>query len=107
MTGKALENFVAMEIARHAEWAAHRPRLFHYRRDRDEVDLLLEDRAGDVVAIEVKATASLDERDWRALTKIRDSLGERFRCGCVIHLGADTIPLGDRLFALPLSVLWA
>lgn len=29
------------------------------------------------------------------------------RCGCVIHLGADTIPLGDRLFALPLSVLWA
>lgn len=107
VTGKALENFVAMEIARHAEWAAHRPRLFHYRRDRDEVDLLLEDRAGDVVAIEVKATASLDERDWRALTKIRDSLGERFRCGCVIHLGADTIPLGDRLFALPLSVLWA
>ncbi len=107
VTGRALENFVAMEVARHAEWAAVRPQLFHYRRERDEVDLLLEDRAGEVVAMEVKATASLDERNWRALTKLRDSLGERFRCGCVIHLGADTTPLGDRLFALPVSALWA
>jgi len=107
VTGKALENFVAMEVAKHAEWSAAEPRLFHYRRGGDEVDLLLEDRAGDVVAIEVKAKASLSPRDWRSLEKIRNSLGARFRCGCVVHLGGDTVPLGDRLFALPLSALWA
>jgi predicted AAA+ superfamily ATPase len=70
----------------------------------EEIDLLLEDRAG---AIEVKPKASLSARDWRSLSRLRDALGDRFRCGCVIHLGADTVPLGDRLFALPLSALWA
>jgi uncharacterized protein len=58
-------------------------------------------------AIEVKSKASLPARDWRSLSRLRDALGDRFRCGCVIHLGADTVPLGDRLFALPLSALWA
>lgn len=107
VTGMALENFVAMEVAKHAEWAGAEARLFHYRREREEIDLLLEDRAGAVVAIEVKSKASLSARDWRSLSRLRDALGDRFRCGCVIHLGADTVPLGDRLFALPLSALWA
>lgn len=107
LTGKALENFVAMEVLRHAEWSECSPRLYHYRRGRDEVDIVAEDRAGRVVAIEVKASASVSAGDWRVLAKLRDKVGSSFQCGVVIHTGDQTTPLGDRLFAVPLSGLWA
>jgi uncharacterized protein len=107
VTGRALESFVAMEIVKHAEWAGEETRIHHYRRGRDEIDLVLENRAGDIGAIEVKSRASLAARDWRAMEKLRDARGPRFRCGFVVHTGEATVPLGDRLFAVPLSGLWS
>lgn len=107
MTGKALESFVAMEVVKHAEWSDLTPRVYHYRRGRDEIDLVLEDRAGHIVAIEVKAGASASRADWRVLAKLRDRLGERFRCGIVFYTGGQTVPLGDRLYAVPVSGIWA
>lgn len=107
VTGRALENFVAMEVIKHAEWSERLPRVFHYRRGADEIDLVLEDRAGNVVAVEVKASVSLSKSDWRTLAKVRDRLGDRFNCGVIVHTGEQTVPLGDRLYAVPLSALWA
>jgi len=106
VTGKLLENFVAMEIVKHADWAQTDTRVHHYRDGRDEIDIVLEDRAGEIAAIEVKAGASLDARDWRALTKLRDRAGIRFRAGILLHTGRQTLPLGDRLWAVPISGLW-
>jgi hypothetical protein len=107
ITGKALENFVAMEVVRHAESSEEGPSVFHYRRDRDEIDVVLENRAGDICAIEVKASATLNKRDWGALARLRDARFESFRCGVLFYAGAETVALGDRLFAVPLSGLWA
>lgn len=107
VTGRLLENFVAMELVKHAEWAQTDTRVHHYRDGRDEVDLVLESRSGDIAAIEVKASASLDARDWRPLAKLRDRAGPRFRAGILIHTGRQTLPLGDRLWAVPLAGLWA
>lgn len=107
VTGRLLENFVAMELVKHAEWAQTDTRVHHYRDGRDEIDLVLESRSGDIAAIEVKAGASLDARDWRPLTKLRDRTGPRFRSGVLIHSGRQTLPLGDRLWAVPISGLSA
>lgn len=107
VTGKVLENFVAMEVIKHAEWSDIAPSVHHYRQGRDEVDLVLENRAGEIAAIEVKAKVSLSKKDWRVLEKLRDKRGEGFKCGVIIHTGHQTVPLGDRLFAVPLSALWA
>ncbi len=107
VTGKALENFVAMEILKHAEWSEIAPTVHHYRQARDEIDLVLENRAGEIVAIEVKTNVSLSTKDWRALQRLRDKRGDSFKCGVIVHTGHQTIPLGDRLFAVPLSALWA
>jgi uncharacterized protein len=107
VTGKAMENFVAMEIVKHAEWSLIAPQVYHYRRGQDEVDLVLENRAGEIAAIEVKTNVSLSRRNWRALEKLRDKRGDSFKCGVVVHTGGQTVPLGDRLFAVPLSGLWA
>jgi uncharacterized protein len=106
ITGKALESFVAMEVVKHADWAGEEVRIHHYRRGRDEIDLVLENRAGEIGAIEIKSRVSLAARDWRAMEKLRDARDSKFRCGFLVHPGEDTVPLGDRLFAVPLSGLW-
>jgi predicted AAA+ superfamily ATPase len=108
VTGIALETFAAMEILKLASWSDTEPRVYHFRDRRGaEVDLVLEDRAGRVVAIEVKAKVSLSGADARSLVKLRDALAENFLAGVILHAGEQTVPLGDRLWAIPVSGLWA
>lgn len=107
VTGKALENFIAMEILRLAEWSSEMPEIYHYRQGSNEIDLVLESRAGEICAIEAKASVTLREKDWRQLARLRDARSDSFRCGVLFYSGEKTVPLGDRLFAVPLSGLWA
>jgi uncharacterized protein len=107
ITGKIVENFVASELTKHAEWAAEPVRLFHYQREREDVDLVLEWNDGSIAAIDVKSRATVRHDDWKWLTKLRDRRGSRFRAGVVVYTGEQTVPLGDRLWAVPLSGLWA
>ncbi len=105
--GKACETFVVAELLKHASWAEEEVRLFHYQREREDVDLVLENRARYVAGIEVKAAATLSRSDWRWLEKLRDARQVGFRAGIVVYAGAQTVPLGDRLWAVPYSGLWA
>lgn len=108
VTGPALETFVAMEIVKHASWSAAAPRVYHFRDRRGaEVDLVPEDRSGRVAAIEVKAKVSSAGADRRGLEMLRDAAGDRFLAGAVVHPGERTLPLGDRLWAVPIGALWA
>lgn len=107
VTGKVIENFVAMEVLKHADWARVDTTAYHYRQREDEVDLVLESRAGEIVAVEVKAAASIMRREIRPIEKLRDTRGKRFKAGVVVCTAAQTTPLGDRLWAVPLSSLWA
>ncbi len=101
VTGKVLENFVVTEVLKHADWAETDASAYHYRRRDEEIDLVLESRAGEIVAIEIKAAASVGRKDVRAMERLRDSSGERFRAGVVLCTSAQTIPLGARLWAVP------
>ncbi len=105
--GKACETFVCAELLKHASWAEQEVRLFHYQREREDVDFIIENRAGEIAAIEVKAAATLSQRDWRWLEQLRDARGESFKAGVIVHSGPQTIPLGDRLWAVPYAALWA
>ncbi len=107
VTGHALETFCGMEILKHQSWAAEHSTLRHYRVHDDEIDIVLESQAGDLVAVEVKASASIRERDWRAMRRLRDSRADRFKAGAVLYTGRQTIPLGDRIWAVPVSGLWS
>lgn len=109
LAGGVFETFVVTEILRQASCGdfAYDVRLHHYRDQAGhEVDLVLERLNGDVVAIEVKATASPHSRDAAGLKLLRDNLGDRFKQGMLLHLGAGTIPIGDRISAVPLAALW-
>ncbi|MDR1513316.1 MAG: DUF4143 domain-containing protein [Propionibacteriaceae bacterium] len=78
-------------------------------RDRNgerEVDLVLETAAGNLVGIEVKAANTATAHDARHLAWLRDATSDVFVRGFVLHTGAMTFPLGDRLWALPIAALW-
>lgn len=105
--GKGCETFVVNELLKQASWADVETRAYHYQRRDEDVDLVLENRAGDIACVEVKAGATLSAKDWRWLTKLRDARGGSFRAGIVIASVAQTTPLGDRLWAVPYSALWA
>jgi uncharacterized protein len=105
--GKACETLVVAELLKHVSWAEQDVRLFHYQRDREDIDFILENNAGEIAAIEVKASATLDRRDRRWLERLRDARGSTFKAGIIIHAGPQTTPLGDRIWALPFAGLWA
>lgn len=107
VTGCALETFCGMEILKHQSWAAQHSTLRHYRVHDDEIDIVVEAQSGELAAIEVKASASIRESDWRVLRKLRDSRSHLFRAGVVLYTGRQTVPLGERIWAVPISGLWA
>lgn len=107
LAGTILESFVAMELSRQSDWAEEPVSLFHYRdKAQREVDVLLERNSGEIAGVEVKAAATVSSGDFAGLRYLRDKLGPRFKAGVVLHTGAETLPFGDRLAAVPLTGLW-
>jgi predicted AAA+ superfamily ATPase len=105
--GMFYETFVAMELHRQISWLDDRPDLFHFRdRDQREVDIVIEHRDGSICGVEVKAAATIRAHDFRGLRHLKAKLGNRFKAGAVLYAGANTVPFGDRLAAVPLSGLW-
>jgi len=105
--GALLENFVVMELHKQAAWSRTKPRIFHFRsHNGQEVDVLLEDRAGHVVGIEIKARSAASSEDFRGLRALATDLGKRFVAGIVLYTGTAAYPFGPRLYALPVSALW-
>jgi uncharacterized protein len=105
--GPLLEGFVAMEIARQLTWSRQRAELYHYRtKDKVEVDIVLENRQGQVVGIDVKAASTVKSEDFRGLQHLADRLGDDLRVGVVLYTGHQTLPFGPRFRAVPVSALW-
>ena len=110
IAGSVFESFAVNEVIRLVSTSdiGHQLRVHHYRDRRGhEVDLVIEHANGDIVGIEVKASATPRRRDLAGLTVLRDALGDRFRLGLVLHLGERSTRLGDRIHAVPLASLWS
>jgi predicted AAA+ superfamily ATPase len=107
LAGGLFETFVVMELIKQASWSTTPVELFFYRdTDKREVDLVVEAASGDVVAIEAKSAAATTASDVRGLRVLRDKLGQRFKMGIVVYSGEHTLPIEDRIWALPVSGLW-
>lgn len=106
-TGGLMETFVIGELQRQLTWNESMVRLYHYRdRDGYEVDAVLEDNAGRIVALEVKAAETVRSDDFRGLRHLQRRLGDRFRAGFVLYCGSRQLSFGDGLTAIPISSLW-
>ena len=106
--GRLIETFVANQLLAEAPFDSLRPR-WHHLRERDgrrEVDLVADLGARGIVGIEVKAHSAPKRDHARHLTWLRDTMGERFAAGAVLHTGPDRFTLTDRIEAIPICALW-
>ncbi|MGE0141416.1 MAG: ATP-binding protein [Ilumatobacteraceae bacterium] len=106
--GFLLESFVVTELCKQASWHDDAVDILHFRdRNGPEVDIIVEQRTtGAVAAVEVKASTTPRVEHARHLSLLRDRLGDAFTVGVVMHLGSAVLPLGDRLWAVPVPALW-
>jgi uncharacterized protein len=108
LLGGLLETFVAAEVRKLLGWSHCRAKLFHYRTlPGQEVDLLLERADGKVVGLEVKASTSVQAKDFRGLQGLAETLRASFHRGIVLYTGQEILPFGPNLWAVPVSGLWA
>lgn len=105
--GPALECFVYAEMRKLASWAASEFAIYCYRdKDQVEVDFVVEDARGSVLGVEVKSAATISRSDFTGLLKLGKLAGDKFVGGIVLYDGTDTVPMGAKLWAMPLCSLW-
>lgn len=105
--GALLECFVVSEVLKLSTWSERRWRISHYRtKEQDEVDLVIEDRRGHVIGIEVKASATVRSQDLRGLRQLQAVVGDKFVHGLVLHDHDRITPFDEKLHAVPVSMLW-
>ncbi len=106
LPGSVVETFVLAELQKHLAFSRQGLTLWHYRTQTNiEVDFVLENRQGQITGIEVKASATVDGKDFKGLRHLQEA--PEFLRGIVLYAGREVVPFGDNLWAVPLSVWWA
>ena len=104
--GQLLETFVLQELKRQASGSAVDVHFYHFRdRDGYEVDVVLESGPRKIVGIEVKASSTVVQRDFRGLRKLASS-APGFILGIVFYDGDAIVPFGEHMKAVPIAALW-
>lgn len=108
LPGALIETFVLSELLKHLAFSERRLTLWHYRTQTNiEVDFILEDRLGKLTGIEVKASSTVDGKDFKGLRHLKETESQAFQRGIVLYSGREIVPFGADLFAVPLSMWWA
>jgi predicted AAA+ superfamily ATPase len=80
--------------------------VFHLRTQdgRREVDLIIEGRAGEIIALEVKLSATVDDDDVKHLRWLGEAIGDRLQAAVVITTGAHAYRREDGICVVPLAL---
>lgn len=106
--GPVLETFVFSELQKIAGWSKQRCLFSHFRdKEKDEVDIVLENSRREVVGIEVKASGTLSVRDFSGLCKLKKACGQNFIQGLVLYDHDQIVPFDEDMYGAPLSCLWS
>lgn len=107
LAGSLTENFVVLELKKQLGWSETRAEMFHFRTSNDrEIDIILENRAGELVAVEVKAGSSVNPNDFKNLQMLADWLPKKFKRGIILYAGEQFLSFGKNLYLVPVSALW-
>ena len=105
--GPILETFVFSELRKIASWSDQRCMFSHFRdKDKNEVDIVLENRRGEIVGVEVKSSATVTADDFSGMRKLEEACGKKFVQGFVLYDHDQIVPFADNMFAAPISSLW-
>lgn len=107
LLGGLFESLATMSVrvfAQHNEATVSHLRTYGGER---EVDLIVETGSGDVVAIEVKLSATIDDADVRHLHWLEDQIGDRLIDKVVLGTGPRAYRRPDGVAVVPLALLGA
>ncbi len=106
--GHVIDSFGINEVLKQAGWAQASVSFTHFRtKDGREVDLVCETDDGRTAAVEIKAASMVEDKDFRGLRLLRDTLRSEFVGGVVLYLGSRSYTREDRLHVLPLDWVWS
>ena len=98
-----------LELTKQAGWAQTQVQLYHFRDHRqNEVDIVLERGDGRTTGIEIKASATIRQADFKPLVKLAEFAGKKFERGLLFYSGQEALPFrfGEHAFhALPIGSL--
>ncbi len=107
--GGMLETHVVQQVKAHLGWANSSVNLTHWRENKNgrtsEVDLVLQDAQGRLVAIEIKASGVASSNHFKGIRAFKNYYGERFHRGFVIATGDQPVAFDQDLWSLPLASL--
>ena len=100
--------FVFNELKKQANFTDERVRFYHYRdKDQVEIDIIIENSMDEIIAIEVKATSTINQKDLTRLKKLNDISKGKMKLGIILYDGDHTTSFGDNLYAVPIATLWS
>jgi len=106
--GNILENYVYMELLKQISWCDKHYQIYHFRSTAgDEVDFIIEDMAGNIIAIEVKSRSTIKKDDFKSMKFLAKETGRKFIKGILLYTGNEIIPFSKDMTALPISSLWS
>ena len=105
LLGQLLETFIYQELRKQADWYPEALSFHHFRnKDQVEVDIIIE-QGRQLAGIEIKASATITKNDFKGLNKLKEACGEQFAAGVVFYDGETILPFGEKLYAVPISML--
>jgi predicted AAA+ superfamily ATPase len=107
--GHVLESFVFAELEKSLPHLGKRWRLYHWRQDAREVDIVAEAPGRLLALFEMKASGKVGADDFRHINWfMSEGPGKSYKgIGFVVYLGSDLLSFGAGRIALPLSMLWS
>ena len=106
--GRLFENFVVSELLKQLTSSESSARIYHFRTsDNKKVDIVLEQPNGKLAGIEIKSRDQVSASNFKGLRELYKQTGNDFVCGIVLYRGNKLVPFGDKLWAVPVDLLWS
>ena len=106
--GALLETFVFNELKKQSNFIEEKLYFSHYRdKDKVEIDIIIENSLDEIIAIEVKAASTINQKDLTGLKKLKEIAKNRFKIGSLLYDGDHTTSFGENLYAVPIAALWS
>lgn len=108
LPGGLVETYVLGELLKHLTFSEKGLTIYHYLTQTNiEIDFILENRLGKLTGIEVKASSSVDGKNFKALRHLEEAEPQSFQRGIVLYSGREVVAFDVDMFAVPLPVWWA
>lgn len=102
--GSIFENFIATEIIKNID--INMDLSYFKTTDNKEVDFVLENNRGEILAIEVKTAKTVTDKDTNALQELQKITKSKFKKGIVFYTGKEIVPMKKDIWAVPVNYIW-